>query len=40
MDEEEIKIKMGYRVDPSLPSEGIDRFVDLWEAQPCLWDPK
>ena len=25
-------------VDISLPSEGSDPFVDLWEAQPCLWD--
>ena len=27
-------------VDISLPSERIDLFVDLWEAQPCLWDPE
>ena len=26
-------------VDTSLTSEGIDLFVDLWEAQPCPWDP-
>ena len=24
----------------SLASEGICLFVDLWEAQPCLGDPK
>ena len=36
MDEEEIKIKLDYGVDTSLASEGIDLFVDLWEAQPCL----
>ena len=40
MGEEEIKIKMYDGVDPSLASEGIDLFVDLWEAQPCLWDPE
>ena len=38
MDEEEIKIKMDDGVDTSLASEGNDLFVDLWEAQPCLWD--
>ena len=38
MDEEEIKIKIDDCVDTSLASEGIDPFVDLWEAQPCLWD--
>ena len=27
-------------VDTSLASEGIDLFVDLWEAQPCVWDPE
>ena len=26
-------------VDTSLASEGIDLFVDLWEAQPCFWVP-
>ena len=36
MDEEEIKIDGS--VDTSLASEGIDLFVDLWAAQPCLWD--
>ena len=40
MDEEEIKIKIDDGVDTSLASEGIDLFVDLWQAQPCLWDPK
>ena len=40
MNEEEIKIKLDDRVDTSLVSEGIDLFVHLWEAQPCLWDPK
>ena len=40
MDEEEIKIKMDDRVDISLASEVIVLFVDLWEVQPCLWDPK
>ena len=39
MDEEEIKIKMDDGVDTSLASERIDLVVDLWEAQPCLWDP-
>ena len=38
MNEEEIK--MDDRVDTSLASEGTDRFVDLGEAQPCLWDPE
>ena len=36
MDEEEIKIKMDDCVSTSLASEGIDLFVDLWEALPCL----
>ena len=39
-DEEEIKIKMVDRVSTSLASEGTDLYVDLWEAQPCLWDPE
>ena len=38
--EEEIKIKMHDCVDTSPASEGTDLFVDLWEAQPCLWDPE
>ena len=40
VDEEEIKIKMGDSVDTSVASEGIYLFLDLWEAQPCLWEPK
>ena len=40
MDEEERKMKMDDGVDTSVASEGIDLFVDLWEAQPCLWDPE
>ena len=40
MDEEEIKIKVDDGLDTSLASEGTDLFVDLWEAQPCLWDPE
>ena len=39
MDEEEINIKMDDDVDASLALEGIDLFVNLWEAEPCLWDP-
>ena len=39
-DEEEIKIKMDDSVDTSLASKGIDLFVDLWEVQPCLWEPE
>ena len=39
MDEEEIKIKMDDGVDTSFASVGTDTFFDLWEAQPCLWDP-
>ena len=39
MDEEEIKI-MDTNVDTSLASEGIYLFVDLWEAQPFLREPK
>ena len=27
-------------VNTSLASEGIDQLVDLWEVQPCLWDPE
>ena len=38
VDEEEIK--MDESVDTLLASEGTDLFVDLWEAQPCLWDPE
>ena len=39
VDEEEIKIKwMMVSLGTSLASEGIVLFVDLWEAQPCLWD--
>ena len=38
MDEEERKRKMDEGVDLSLASEGINLFVDLREAQPCLWD--
>ena len=38
--EEEIKIKVDNGVDTSLASEAIDLFVDLWEAQPCLGEPK
>ena len=41
MDEEEIKIKMDDGVAGFLlASEGIFLFVDLWEVQPCLGDPK
>ena len=40
VDEEEIKIKMDDGVDTSLASEGIYLFVDLWETQPCLREPK
>ena len=36
VDEEE-RQKMTVSVDTSLASEGICSFVDLWEAQPCLW---
>ena len=43
MDEEDIYIKI--KMDDvsqgsSFASEGICLFVDLWEAQPCLWDPE
>ena len=34
--EEEIQIQVDDGVDTSLASEGIDLFVDLWEAQPYL----
>ena len=36
MDEEEIKIKMDDGVDTLLASEGVDLFVDLWEAKLAL----
>ena len=36
VNEEEIKIKMDDGVGTSLTSEGIDLFVDLWEALPCI----
>ena len=32
------KTKPDEGVDSSLASEGIDLFVDFWEAQLCLWD--
>ena len=35
-----IKIKMDDGVDILLPPEVIALSVDLWEAQPCLWDPE
>ena len=35
MDEKERKIQ----IDDGA-SEGIDRFVDLWEAQLSLWNPE
>ena len=31
---------MKIKVDDGVASEGICLFVDLWEAQPCLGDPK
>ena len=34
-----MKIKMDGGADISLASEGMDPFVDLLEAQPCLGDP-
>ena len=42
VDEEEIKIKikMDDGVSTSLASGGLYIFVDLWEAQPCLREPK
>ena len=40
MDVEQRKRKMDDSVNTSLTSEGFDLFVDLWEAQPCLWDPE
>ena len=40
MDEEEIKIKMDDGVNTSFASEGLYIFVDLWEAQFCLREPK
>ena len=42
MDEEEIKIKMDDGVARFFISFGgiYFLFVDLWEAQPCLWDPE
>ena len=39
-EEERLEIKMDDSVDISLASEGTGLFVDLWEAQPCLWDPE
>ena len=48
MDEEEEKKKkkkkkkkwMAVSLGSSLASEDLFLFVDLWEAQPCLWDPE
>ena len=41
MDKEERKIQMDDDsvISTSLALEGIALFVDLREAQPCLWDP-
>ena len=36
MDEEERKREMDDDVDATLASDGIDLFVDLWEAQLCF----
>ena len=36
MDEEERQMKMDNGVNTSFASEGVDLFVDLWKAQPCL----
>ena len=38
MDEEERKRQMDDDVHTLFALEGIDLVVDLWEAQPCLWD--
>ena len=44
VDEEEIKIKMDNDVAIYFTRFGgiylFYLFVDLWEAQPCLWDPE
>jgi len=40
VDEEERQRKMDDGVDTSLASEETDIFFDLWEVQPCLWDPE
>ena len=40
MDEEERKLKMDDGVNTSLASKRTDLFVDLWDAQPRLWDPE
>ena len=41
MGEEEEKRKwMTVSLSTSLASENFFVFVDLWEAQPCLWDPE
>ena len=31
---------MSASLGTSLASEGVCLFVDLWEAQSCLWDPE
>ena len=36
----EIFFFMAVSLGSSLASEGIFLFVDLWEAQPSLWDPE
>ena len=40
VDEEERKKWMTVSICTSLVSEIICLFVDLWEAQPCVWDPE
>ena len=37
-EEEKKKKWMTVSLGTSLASEGICLFVDLWVAQPCLWD--
>ena len=39
MDEGE-RTNMVEGVDTSLASERNDVFDDVWEAQPCVWDPE
>ena len=43
MDEEETKIKIDDGIARYFNRSGgiyFISFVDMWEAQPCLWDPE
>ena len=40
MDEEKIKMDDGVDISSFASEDFFFFFFDLWEAQPCLWDPE